>query len=126
MPIRVNVDPQANLITLTGSGRLTYHDFETAFAERVSHPHYKPGMDILYDLRGVIIDISLQELKQSIAFFKTRQEERGSNFRFAVVVTQISAYGLVSLYQAHAQDLPEEIQIFDNLTAARQWLGIED
>ena len=126
MPIRVNVDSGANLITLTGNGRLTYHGFKTAFEERVNHPYYQPGMDILYDLRTATIDMTLPELKQGIALFKTRQEERGSNFRFAVVVTQISAYGLVSLYQAHAQDLPEEIRIFDNLTTARQWLGIED
>ena len=125
MPIRVKVDPRANLITLTGHGRLTYHDFEAAFSERLNHSHYKPGMDILYDLRTAAIDITLDELKQGIAFFKTRQAERGRNFRFAVVVSRVSVYGLVSLYQAHAEDLPEEIRLFNNLSLAKQWLRRE-
>jgi hypothetical protein len=126
MPIRVNIDSQANLVTLTCSELLTYHDFATAFEERVSHPHYKPNMDILYDLRTAAIDMTLQELKQAVVLFKTRQAERGTDFRLAVVTATVSTYGFVNLYQAQAEELPEEIRIFDNLTAARQWLGIED
>jgi hypothetical protein len=83
-------------------------------------------MDILYDLRAAAIDITLQELKQSVAFFETRQPERGNKFRLAAVTADVSTYGLVNLYQAQAENLPEEIRIFDNMTATRQWLGIED
>jgi hypothetical protein len=126
MPLKFEIDPQANLITVTGTGRLTYHDFKAGFEERLGHPQYKPGMDILYDLQAASIDITLQEIKQGTAFFKNRQQERGAGFRFAIVVSTVGTYGISHLYQAYAEELPEEIRVFRDMAEAKQWLGMND
>jgi hypothetical protein len=125
MPLRIKVDPQANLITVTGIGRLTYHDIKSSFEERLSHPQYKPGIDILYDLRAASIDITLQEIKQAMILFKNRQAERGAGFRFAIVTSTVGTYGISHLYQAYAEELPEEIRVFRDIAEAKQWLGSE-
>jgi hypothetical protein len=123
MPLRIKVDPQANLITVTGIGRLTCRDFIASLEERLGYPQYKPDMDILHDLRAASIDITLQELKQAIAVFKNHQSERGTKFRFAVVTSTVGTHGISHLYRAYAEELPEEIRVFQDIAEAKQWLG---
>ena len=83
-------------------------------------------MHILYDLRAATIDISLPEIKHLVGLLQAHGQKRGAGFRLAFVASQSVTYTIIRLYQALAEDLPEETRVFQSMAEARQWLGVED
>ncbi|MBN1994443.1 MAG: hypothetical protein JW953_17225 [Anaerolineae bacterium] len=63
------------------------------------------------------------DVKRFVTFLKARRQERGAEFRFAVVASQPATYGISHLYQALVSDLPEEVRVFRSMAEARQWLA---
>jgi hypothetical protein len=121
MPMKYQIDREANLITLTAIGTVRFEDVVSAFVERVKDSDYTPGMNILCDGGNAEFEFSGSEMSRLVAFFKSRQEQRGGAFRFALVSTQDAIFGMGRMFESYAGDLPEEIRVFRDFDEARQW-----
>jgi hypothetical protein len=120
------IDRESNLITLTATGTVRFEDVVSAFVQRVKDPDYSPGMNILCDGGKADFEFSGSEMSRLVGFFKSRQELRGTTFRFAMVSDQDVIYGMGRMFESYADELPEEIKVFRDRELARHWaLGSE-
>ena len=89
------------------------------------NPDFRPGMHSLWQIKEGTIGVSATELPSLIKLLEERAEKRGTGYKVAIVVRGNLDFGLSTLFQMNAYELPFEVKVFQSLTQAKQWI-IED
>ena len=110
-------------VKLTASGTISSADIIKALHGLLQDSQFKSGMDILWDFRQVKTEnMRADQIREIVSFIKNNQEKRGANYRVALVVSRDIDFGLARMYEAYTQELPFQLQIFKELSAAEDWL----
>lgn len=121
--VETELDPSLNLITQTVTGNLILHDFIKAFHTAMSHPDFKTGMNVLWDLTDASLVLTeTMDLHQMIKFIQFNQDKRGENFKLAMVVNSKLDYGISKMYEAFGEKLPFSKKVFYDIREAKNWL----
>jgi hypothetical protein len=128
MAVDIHIDGEtagAGLITYTVTGELDFEEIRAALLGVYDHLDFRPGMHALWQIKEGTIGVSAAELPSLIKLLEERVEKRGTGYKAAIVVRGNLDFGLSTLLQMNAYELPFEIKVFQSLTQAKQWI-IED
>jgi len=120
---RIDIEPDANLVAITVVGDFGLEDMATLFDNALRDPLFRPGMDILWDVRQATLHAAPGDPTRFTMHVRANRHRRGSNYRAAAVVNDPQAAALAQVYKALASDLVTEVKVFETLEAARAWFA---
>ncbi len=128
MPVRFSVMPDSKHVKVTLDGKITDEELFSSYRDFYLSKDWTPQTHKLCDLStadlsGVSADCIIRIAEFTKSFFK----ERGiQSIRSAAFCPQDLDYGYIRMYQAYAEDSPEEMQVFRDFDEARDWLEEHD
>lgn len=111
-----------NRVTFCVSGRVGFAQFRRVFDEMLSDPHFQRNMDILWDLRRAEIEANVTDVARVVAHIRARREQRGSDYRTAIIAAEGAGKAASRLFQIFARMLPFETRVFSTIDGAESWL----
>jgi hypothetical protein len=115
-------DLSAGIVTHIAQGELSLEEIESEFAARLLNPAFRPGLGVLWDLRGAsLTGLTTRQIETLVEFNHERKDARGGG-RAAIVVSQNLDYGIARVFQVYAEDLPWETMVFQDLEEATTWV----
>jgi len=106
---------------ITFSGKVGYSEMVNAMKDLFNSPDYKEPI-VALDFRNVEGDLSTNELLALINFAKENRGEHLGYGKTAVVISSAVHFGIGRMYQSFGADLPFDIEIFEQLEKAKEWL----
>lgn len=122
MPIESEVDVATRLVVHRCLDRVTMRDIMQAFDRITTHPDYRPGMNVLWDLRDAVLAATPEELQTLVTHVALERNKHGTAYRLAVVATESMQLMLADIFKALATPLTFQVQVFRNPDKARRWL----
>ena len=122
MPIRIWIDKDQRLIRSEISGSFSEEDILNAINESVAHPGYEPGFNVLSDHTRVTEFITTPQA-YSMARHLESLSEQMANVRWAVVTREPASNGMMRVMSVLVERVPMEVQIFETIEEAEEWLG---
>jgi len=122
MPVTIAIDPAVDLITYTVKGDLHLNDLRHALESQFEHPHFRKGMNAMWNLKEARITVSMGELPELISALQGMSERRGKGFKVALLVRSNEDFGLSSLFEMSAYVLPFDVRVFRNTKEATDWV----
>lgn len=123
MPVTIDVDPKANLVTYTATGDIDFTQTRDAYESVFDHPDFRTNMNAMCDAREAVITLTVGEIAKLKDVLKSHQGERGSGYRVAIVVAGSPDFGLSTLFEMQTYGLPFELKVFRSFTQASEWLA---
>lgn len=125
MPITTQIDETAKVIVCKVEGALAFDPAKAAVEEYLRHPSFVPGMNVLWDLRAATLDgFSPRDYATRMAqAFGQFGDERGVDFKLALVATSDLAFGISRQYEALTEKLPFVAHVFRDFDEAWNWLA---
>jgi hypothetical protein len=123
MPVTVAIDPGIHLITYTVQDELRLDALVQALESQFDHPHFRKGMNALWNLKEARIAITMVELPRLISAIQGMSERRGKGFKVAILVRSNEDFGLSSLFEMSAYVLPFDVRVFRNTKEAMEWVA---
>ena len=125
MPMTYRIDREARLVRIEGRGRLTDDEMVQCISSLRSDPELEPDMQTLSDMRDVEVDFNTEGVMRMLDVM-ARTAEKRSSVRAAIVVNSTVAYGMGRMLEMRAEEQSDPVfQIFRDMQAACEWLGIE-
>lgn len=122
MPVSARIDEKERLILYEVTGEITLEDVLGAVDKVVSLPGFDAMMNSFWNLKHAHIAITMTELPAMLAGLAGRAVTRGSGYKVAILVDSNEDFGLSSLFEMNAYQLPFEVQVFRNSSEARAWV----
>jgi len=126
MPVSTCVDSQFQLVTFRCSGTVVLDEVERAFDAMFRDPSFQPGINALWDFREASIGLYAQQIPDILRMIRTRQQDRGTGYRVAILVAGSPDFGLSTLFEMSSHAMPFEVRVFRSSTQATRWLQGED
>lgn len=125
MPIEFRYIAELGCLQNIGRGRLLLKDFlEYHRAIDIADP--PPHLLILSDYREVDPSgLSSSDIEQIRINALGRTQNKYKSIKEAMVVSESLAYGLSRMYDGVVYSEKYEINVFNDIAEARQWLGLE-
>jgi hypothetical protein len=124
LTVHTAIDTAAGVVTHTVVGDLGIDDVRQAVALRTSHPDYKPGMRVLWDLSQANASrMSSDDIRQIAQRNKSRVKKTGVGNQVAFVAPRDIEYGLSRMYEMFSDETPVENRVFRTIEEARRWLA---
>ncbi|MEO8201142.1 MAG: hypothetical protein ABI679_11520 [Gemmatimonadota bacterium] len=120
MPGAYNIDPHRHLVLSRGWGVVTNDDFMVHARELTEDPRFQPTFSQLSDLR----DAERLELDTFTVRRLAAISPFGAGSRRALVVSSDLAFGMARMFQTLREGNGEELQVFRDIDAALDWLGL--
>lgn len=116
---RYRFQPEQNFIWVQGVGEMTDELVVTFFEFLLHHPDWRPGLNELVDFR----EASGRNLTPSAIRLVAHFSRKESEFkRTAIVAAGQLSFGLLRMYMTYADESPEEIRVFEEMSEALAWL----
>lgn len=122
MPVTFSIDPDTDLITFTVRGDLSLDEVRNALENQFDHPHFRKGMNAMWNLKEARIKITMVELPELISAIQAMSDQRGKGFKVALLVRSNEDFGLSSLFEMSAYVLPFAVRVFRNSKEAAAWV----
>lgn len=121
MECHIHIDESAGTATILISGLVTVDELREAFESLVSHAEYHAGLNRLWDAREADISkLTFSDFKTIATAAKARLSRPG--VRVAFLVARDIDFGVGRMFGAtEGEDLPGELRIFRDPTAAQSW-----
>jgi hypothetical protein len=124
VPYRYRIDKTHRVVLFRATGHLTTREFLTCLKEIVRQPGFAPGFGHLVDLtRCSRIAPGSSAMLARIRDDRSMGDRLGHG-RCALVSKDFFVYATTRIYKALARGGPLEVELFDDLDAARRWLGL--
>jgi hypothetical protein len=123
MPVATTINRDERLVLFRCSGQIVFSEIRRAFDQMMQDPGFQPGINALWDLRSASIGVRVQEIPDILAMIQSRQQERGTGYRVAILVGGSPDFGLSSMFEMKAATMPFDVRVFRSYTQATQWLG---
>lgn len=122
--VKTELDPSCNLITQTVTGDFLLQDFIKAFKIALNHPDFTKGMNVLWDLTDAsLAKAEINDMHQMIKFIDYHIENRGRDFKLAIVANSKLEFGLSRMYEAFSEMLPFSKKVFCDIKEALNWIN---
>jgi len=111
-----------------GFAELSFHgsvDLElinTAFLGLMNHPSFRHNMNACYDYDKAIIETDMRDVEQHAQFVSQYLNERGSQYRLALVSNETLNSALLNVYRLLISKTEVEAEVFGSKKQALQWL----
>lgn len=121
----IEFNESLNLVKVVFEGESSIDEYLQAKKDYLSSPYWRPGTNILVDLRQtILIYPGINELRRSVNFNVSRRDEYGA-CRIAYLVKDSRDYGIArqitSLLQIHTEC---EADAFLSEKVAMEWLTV--
>ena len=128
MPVRFSVMPDSKHVKVTLDGKITDDELFSSYRDFYLSKDWTPDTHKLCDLSnadlsGISADCIISIAEFTKGFFK---EQGIDTIRSAAFCPQDLDYGYIRMYQAYAEDSPEEMQVFRDFDEAKSWLEEHD
>jgi hypothetical protein len=122
MAISYSIDPERRLVETHIDGETSVGEIEEYIQRLVDDPAYRPEYDSLVDLRESPSLFTAAEIRSLSEFVRAYTAPTPS--RLAVIAGTEAAFGLLRMYEAFTEDLPQSFRVFRDMNHAREWLGL--
>ena len=122
MQLSINYDAQKNILYGRYRGAFTVTEFESQLREIVSASEYPPDVPTIWDLSETDMGQFDWEFIEQLLEIRTRFPARGDAF-IAIVAPADLAFGVSRMYAARGTALPQQVEVFRNISAAEDWLN---
>lgn len=124
VPVRFTVMPDSKHVLVTLDGKITDEELFSSYRDFYLSKDWTPESHKLCDLTSADLSgVSADCIIRIAEFTKTFFKERGiGSIRSAAYCPQDLDYGYIRMYQAYAEDSPEDMQVFRDYNEAREWL----
>ncbi len=124
MPMSYSIDPEARLVRIVGSGRLTDDEMVQCVSALRADPKLEPDMSTLSDMRDIEVAFTPEGVERMVDAMEATAERR-SQARAAIVVGSDVAFGMGRMFEMQSEErTAPSFRIFRDMDAAREWLGI--
>jgi len=121
MPLRYEIDPQANVVRIIGTGHLSMTEMIATVDELAEDPQFRSGVPVIFDIRQARYEAGLEDGDLFAAALKRREADFQG--RFALVVSE-SIQVLAKLYCVVAKVAGvERMSCFTDVDEAIAWCG---
>lgn len=122
MAILYSIDAERRLIETRIDGETSVEEIEEYLRRLAGDPAYRPEYDSLVDLRESPTLFTSSEVRSLSEFVRAYTAPTPS--RLAVIAGTEAAFGLLRMYEAFTEDLPQSFRVFRDVNAAREWLDL--
>ena len=127
MGVNSEILSEMHTVLRTVSGKLNPADIKNAVAETLKNPGFEKGMHAIWDLSDANIrDINTDELLEVVEYIQKNGEQRGKNYKIAIVASGDLAFGLSRMFEGYGNELPLSIHVHKTLNAAYEWINSSD
>ena len=125
MPMMYTIDEEKSLVRVLGTGRVTDEEMLECVASFRSDGRLEPDMNTLADMRDIEVCFTSDGVAGMLDIMEGTAGRR-SAARAAIVVSSDLAFGMARMLEIQATDrLDPSFQVFRDMAAACQWLGVE-
>jgi hypothetical protein len=118
------IDADNNLIIRKAIGRITLDDIAKSNEETPGHPHFHPGMNVIWDLTQADVGhFSTLELKTLSHLITEQVPWRGSHYKLAIAAPKEMDFIVSSTFSIIGQieRLPIDVRVFQTFRKAFEW-----
>ncbi len=124
MPIGYSIDKNLGVVLTTATGRLTDEDILEDKRQLTSDPDFSPGLVELSDIRAVTeLAVTPEGIAKMVMQDAEDADKLGAH-KLAIVVSKEVAFGLARMYESMTEQNMPNVQIFREMSEAREWLGL--
>ncbi len=123
MPYEFYFDSSHDVLFVTSTEITTDEEYLNAFNQIIQTPGFHPGANLLADFTKSENTVSTDAVIKSLHLMELYKDKFG-NGKWASVVSNITHYGLGSMFSMLIGKLPVESRIFRKMRHARQWLSL--
>ena len=125
MSARYEIRPESGLLLTTFSGVVTGREFIALYRSIFDDPAWRAGIDEFADLRDVTrLDVDRRALDEVHTLTRRAYRDADVGFRTAVIAPSDLSFGVARIYEAVAEDGPENVSVFRSADEGRAWLGV--
>ena len=125
MPVKNQIDLENNLIVRTVSGRLTTAEVLNAFNGSLNDKNFVKDMHVIWDVsKADVRQVSADAINTIVEHIKAHLNNRGSNYKIAIVAPEDLNFGISRMFATYGSDLPVSIGIHRDIDDAYRWLEI--
>jgi hypothetical protein len=122
MPIAIRVSPELRFYEAVLVGDITIEDLRSLERDLAAMPGFATDFNAIIDLRGVTSLMGTDDLRNLAMQAKGRSVEHRS--RRAILTSEDVMFGLVRMFEAHAEGSPTVYRAFRSLTDALKFLDM--
>ena len=123
MPVHFVIDPLVQIVAYVVEGDATPGEAREFFEAVIRHPDFEPGFDFLGDRRDVERVPGVSYIRAVADEVMAHQGELG-RCKWAVIVSDDAAIGMVRMWGLMAELSGVEIEPFRSPQEATLWLGL--
>ena len=122
MPVTFTIPEQLVRATIVGENRLTEPEFREFLSAVLDHPEFRPGTDVIYDRRSVVVPPDDDFVRAALGAIRERADRfRGG--RWAVVIPSGAVLEVVRMTSLLGEQSGIEARPFVEMKDALAWLG---
>jgi len=121
MPLRYQIDRDAEMLLVVGEGTITQPERIAAMCEWLRDPDYRPGLNTLCDFSEATSTPTMAELQEIVALVEGHAAAIGRK-KLAVIATKSITFGVARQFQTLADCGPLDVGVFKDRRAALGWL----
>lgn len=118
--IRINRDRQ--LAHIVFEGEIGMVEVNNAFFALIDHPSFKYNMNVCNDYTDAILIVSVQALQEHANVVAQYSEQRGSDYKLAMVSNETFSNAFLHLYKVRISKTNVDSEIFGSTKSALRWL----
>ena len=121
MPLRYQIDRDAEMLLVVGEGTITQPERIAAMREWLRDPDYRPGLNTLCDFSDASSTPTMAELQEIVSLVERHKAAIGKK-KLAVIATKPITFGVARQFQTLADYGPLDVGVFRDRRAALGWL----
>ncbi len=123
MPVTTTIDREKRLVIHAIEGVLASGDFVKAIGDRVEHPDFEPGLDVLWDFSNAPEGIMpSRDLRGMLDY--GREDGHGARMgRVALLTPARAQFATASAVEKMSGSLAVELKAFQDRDEAMRWLA---
>ena len=120
----VEYHKSADALLVTIAEDLSLDLYRRVMAAILSHPVFRPGINVIYDIRQVSgLTLTSHEIRHVADYAKTLAPRRGESWKAAIVVSGTLAFGLARMFEIMSNGAPFTVRVFRSMEDAITWLS---
>lgn len=126
VPVTTSIDCERRLVVHAIEGMLASGDFVKAIADRLEHPDFEAGLNVLWDFSNAPDGIMpSRDLRGMLEYGK--QEGHGARMgRVALLTPALAHFAMASAVEKISESLAVELKAFQDRAEAMSWLAGEN
>src|SRR5262245_49040871 len=121
MSFTYQIDPQAGIIEIRGTGVITQAEYVNGVMAWMIDPLFRPGLDGLCDFTAAESTPTMADLRELIDLVARHTAYIG-RVKVAIVVSKPITFAVASRFASLAEAAKFEVQLFGDRVSAMSWL----